>query len=119
DGPRMVRTPWYDYDIPFAEAAEIGTKRVITEHSTIGIVVTTDGSITEIPRTSYVKSEERVIEELQALGKPFVVVLNSKTPSDPDTLALKEAMQQKYGVPVLLIDVANMQLQQMQQLFSD
>ena len=119
DGPRMVRTPWYDYDIPFAEAAEIGTKRVITEHSTIGIVVTTDGSITEIPRTSYVKSEERVIEELQALGKPFVVVLNSKMPSDPDTLALKEAMQQKYGVPVLLIDVANMQLQQMQQLFSD
>lgn len=118
-GPRMVRTPWYDYDIPFAEAAEIGTKRVITEHSTIGIVVTTDGSITDIPRTSYVKSEERVIQELQELGKPFVVVLNSKTPNDPDALALKEAMEQKYGVPVLLIDVANMQLSQMQQLFSD
>ena len=77
DAPRMVRTPWFDYDIPFEEAAEIGTRKVITEHSTIGVVVTTDGSINpDISRASYIQSEERVIKELMDLEKPFVIVLN-------------------------------------------
>ncbi len=118
-GPRMVRTPWFDYDIPFAEAAEIGTERVIKEHSTIGVVVTTDGSITEIPRSSYVKSEERVIEELQSLGKPFVVLLNSRTPESEDAKALRDAMARKYGVPVLLVDVLHMELSDMEHMLSE
>ena len=77
DSPRMVTTPWFDYEIPMTEAAEIGTRKVIAEHSTIGIVVTTDGSITDIPREDYLEAEERVITELKELGKPFLVVLNS------------------------------------------
>ena len=80
DQPRMVTTPWYDHPIPMTEAAEIGTRKVITEHSTIGIVITTDGSISEIPREDYLEPEERVIRELQEIGKPFVVVLNSAEP---------------------------------------
>ena len=118
-GPRMVRTPWFDYDIPFAEAAEIGTERVIKEHSTIGVVVTTDGTITEIPRTSYVKSEERVIAELQSLGKPFVVLLNSRTPETEDARSLRDAMARKYGVPVLLMDVMHMGLLDMENMLSE
>ena len=85
DEPRMVTTPWFDYEIPMSEAAEIGTKKVISEHSTIGIVVTTDGSISEIPRSDYLEAEERAIRELQALGKPFMVLLNSKHPREERT----------------------------------
>ena len=73
DAPRMVTTPWYDHEIPMTEAAEIGTRKVITEHSTIGIVITTDGTVADIPREDYLEAEERVIRELQELGKPFVV----------------------------------------------
>ena len=80
DTPRMVTTPWFDYEIPMSEAAEIGTRKVIAEHSTIGIVVTTDGSITEIPRSDYLEAEERAIRELLEIGKPFLVLLNSKAP---------------------------------------
>ena len=76
DKPRLVTTPWFDHEIPMTEAAEVGTRKVIAEHSTIGIVVTTDGSITDIPRSSYVPAEERVILELQEIGKPFLVLLN-------------------------------------------
>ncbi len=103
--PRMVRTPWFENDIPFEEAAETGTRKVITEHSTIGIVMTTDGSITEIPRSSYVKAEERTIKELKELGKPFIVILNSASPNSDDAVSLRNAMAAKYGVPVLLIDI--------------
>ena len=78
--PRMVMTPWFDHEIPMTEAAEIGTRKVITDHSTVGVVVTTDGSVTEIPRADYEEAEERVIRELQEIGKPFVVVLNSAEP---------------------------------------
>ena len=86
DKPRMVRTPWNDGEIPFSEAADIGTRKVISEHATIGIVVTTDGSIsTELPRAAYVPAEERVVGELKELGKPFVIVLNSSVPDDPET----------------------------------
>ena len=74
----MVRTPWFDHDIPFEEAAELGTRRVIQEHATVGMVVTTDGSVVDVPRPSYQQAEARVVEELKALGKPFIIVLNAK-----------------------------------------
>lgn len=108
---RMVRTPWYDHDIPFEEAAEVGTRRVIREHSTIGVVVTTDGSIVEMPRSAYQESEERVVRELKALGKPFIIVLNVKEPNHPDTLRLRDGLVKQYGVPVHAMDVQNMQLE--------
>ncbi|NLN06098.1 MAG: stage IV sporulation protein A [Firmicutes bacterium] len=101
DGPRMVTTPWFDYDIPFEEAAEVGTKKVIADHSTIGIVVTTDGTISDIPRADYVAAEERVVNELKELGKPFVVLLNSTQPYSQEALTLKEELAEKYNVPVI------------------
>ncbi|MGB9976779.1 stage IV sporulation protein A [Thermovenabulum sp.] len=108
NGPRMVSTPWYEKEIPFQEAAEIGTRKVIEEHSTIGIVVTTDGSITDIPRDNYVQAEERVIKEMKNIGKPFVVVLNSAKPEDELTKELREILEEKYDVPVLLYDCQNL-----------
>lgn len=107
---RMVRTPWFEHDIPFEEAAEIGTRRVIQEHSTIGVVVTTDGSIIDMPRSAYSEAEERVIRELKALGKPFIIVLNSKMPQSPDTQRIREMLEEKHGVPVHAVDVMSMQL---------
>lgn len=106
--PRMVRTPWYDYDIPFEEAAETGTRKVITDHSTIGIVVTTDGSITQLPRSAYVDAEERVINELKSQTKPFIIILNSTHPDSEETQNLRAAMQEKYGNTVVSMDVLNM-----------
>lgn len=108
NGPRMVRTPWYDEEIPFVEAAEIGTEKVIKDHSSIGIVVTTDGSIGEINRTSYVEAEERVVSELKEIGKPFIVLLNSTHPMLPETERLAESLKESYGVPVLPVSVENM-----------
>ena len=105
---RMVRTPWFDHDIPFEQAAEIGTRKVIREHSTIGVVVLTDGSITDIPRSAYVEAEERVIGELKALEKPFVVLLNSTHPQQADTRRLRESLEKQYGVPVMAVDALNM-----------
>lgn len=101
EGPRMVHTPWFDEEIPFQEAAEIGTRKVITDHSTIGIVVVTDGSITDLPRENYLDAEERVIFELKELNKPFIIVLNSVHPYAPETLALSEALGEKYNVSVI------------------
>ncbi len=106
--PRMVRTPWSEEEIPFEKAAEIGTEKVITEHSTIGILVTQDGSITDIPRASYVEAEERAVREMKALSKPFVVILNAKDPASPDTEKLKDALAERYGVSVLAKDVLHM-----------
>lgn len=99
--PRMVMSPWADEPIPFADAAEIGTRKVIAEHSTVGIVITTDGSITDIPRNDYIEAEERVICELQELGKPFVVILNSVSPSSPQTQAYAHEMAEKFHVSVI------------------
>lgn len=107
---RMVRTPWYDHDIPFEEAAEIGTRRVIQEHSTVGVVVTTDGSIVDMPRSAYQEAEARVIGELKALGKPFIIVLNSASPASAETAKLQSAMADRYGVPVRAADVLNLRL---------
>lgn len=100
DQPRMVMTPWFDREIPFNMAAEMGTQKVINDHSTIGLVVTTDGSISDLPREEYAQSEQRVINELNALGKPFAVVLNCVNPNSPASIALAEQMAESYGVPV-------------------
>jgi len=104
--PRLVKTPWFDYEVPFEEAAEIGTRKVITDHSTIGIVMTTDGSIGDIPRASYESSEERVITELKELNKPFVLILNSTHPFERETMELAEQLGEKYSVSVIATDVA-------------
>ncbi|HMM21344.1 MAG TPA: stage IV sporulation protein A [Selenomonadales bacterium] len=104
DGPRMVLTPWFDYEIPFQEAAELGTKKVITEHSTIGLVVTTDGSVTELSRDKYVQAEERVVAELKELQKPFLIVLNTNRPTAKDTRELVAKLENKYDVPVIPVD---------------
>jgi stage IV sporulation protein A len=108
NGPRMVNTPWSEEAMPFQEAAEMGTRKVITDHSTIGIVLTTDGSITELPRENYVEAEERIVEELKALGKPFVVILNSVQPHDVNTIELAQELENNYEVPVIPVDVAQM-----------
>lgn len=101
--PRMIRTPWRDEPMPFSEAAELGTGKVIGEHSTIGMLVTTDGTIGEIPRESYVSAEERVAAELKELGKPFAIVLNSAKPSSPEARALAAELEEKYRAPVALV----------------
>ena len=108
NGPRMVRTPWYDEQIPFIEAAEIGTEKVIRDHSTIGIVVTNDGSIGEIPRSSYEEKEKQVIEELKEIGKPFIVLLNSTHPMLPETERLACNIKEKYDVPTIPINIETM-----------
>ena len=104
DQPRMVRTPWFEEEIPFNMAAEIGTQKVINEHSTIGLVVTTDGSISAIPRDEYEEAEERVIRELKEINKPFVVIMNCVEPEGADAIALCRAMSSKYDVPVLPVN---------------
>ena len=116
--PRMVKTPWSDDEMPFEKAAEIGTKKVIEEHSTIGILVTTDGSITEIPREDYVKAEERVVSELKAINKPFIILLNSEHPSDTQTINLANDLRNKYNVSVLPINCANLNLNDITNIFS-
>lgn len=113
NGPRMVKTPWYDEEIPFVEAAEVGTEKVIKDHSTIGIVVTTDGSIGEFNRSDYLEAEERVIEELKAIGKPFIVVLNTTHPTLPETERLAESIKEAHNVPVLPINVDQMNEREM------
>ena len=102
--PRMVRTPWQTEPMPFVAAAELGTKKVIDEHSTIGMLISTDGTIGDIPRASYVDAEERVVKELKAIGKPFAMILNSADPSNPTSIALGEELEEKYGVPIALVN---------------
>ncbi len=106
--PRMVKTPWYPEDISFVDAAEIGTEKVIKDHSTIGIVVTTDGSFGDIPRENYIEAEEKVINELIDIGKPFIIVLNSSTPNADSTKRLADELNTKYNVPVLPLSVNSM-----------
>ncbi|QXM05841.1 stage IV sporulation protein A [Crassaminicella indica] len=109
--PRMVTTPWYEKEIPFVEAAEIGTKKVIKDHSTIGLVITTDGTITDIDRNSYIEAEERVIKELKDMNKPFVVIVNSLNPQAEETIILKKQLEEKYNVPVVATDCAKMNIE--------
>ncbi len=101
---RMVKTPWFDYEIPFTQAAEIGTQKVIREHSNIGIVITTDGSITELPREAYVAAEEKTVSSLQKIGKPFIVLLNTQKPYGAESQKLAEELSAKYGVSVLPVN---------------
>ncbi len=104
DQPRMVHTPWFDEEIPFNMAAEIGTQKVIKEHSTIGLVVTTDGSISSIPREEFEEAEERVISELKEINKPFVVALNCDKPQSSESCSLAESLSEKYDVPVIPVN---------------
>lgn len=117
--PRMVRTPWFDYEVPFEEAAEIGTRKVITEHSTIGIVMTTDGSITSIPRSAYVEAEESVIAELKQQSKPFIIALNSTHPNSEETQVLRESLEIKYGVTTVAVDALNMNADEAMKMVQD
>ncbi|HLQ72585.1 MAG TPA: stage IV sporulation protein A [Bacillota bacterium] len=108
NGPRMINTPWYEESIPFHDAAEIGTRKVIQEHSTMGVIVTTDGTIGEIPREDYVESEKKVIEELKEVGKPFIMVINSTQPTSRDTEILRQELMEEHDIPVLAMSVESM-----------
>ena len=114
--PRMVATPWYDYEIPMTDAAELGTKKVMDEHCSIGLVVTTDGTITDIPRSDYIDAERRAIADMQATGKPFVVVINSREPFGPAAAEVKEQLFRQTGVNALIADCQSMELSNIQEL---
>jgi stage IV sporulation protein A len=119
EGPRMVRTPWAEDPMPFEDAAELGTRKVITDHSTIGLVITTDGTITDIPRENYVNAEQRVVEELKELNKPFIVLLNTKTPDAIETLELARELEVTYDVPVISVNIAKMNEQAIMQILEE
>lgn len=108
NGPRMIHTPWYEDSIPFHDAAEIGTRKVIQEHSTIGVVIATDGTIGEIPRADYIAAESAVIEELKEVGKPFIMVINSTKPTEHETELLRQELAETHNVPVLAMNVETM-----------
>lgn len=116
--PRMVKTPWFDEEIPFNMAAEIGTQKVISEHSTIGLVVTTDGSISDIPRYEYEEAEERVVTELKELNKPFVVLLNCMFPTATAAVTLAQELSEKYGVPVMPVNCLDLQEEQIKEILT-
>lgn len=115
--PKMVTTPWHDYEIPFEQAAEIGTKKVITDHSTIGVLVTTDGTITGLGREDYVEAEERVVNELKDINKPFIMILNTTTPRAEETIELKKDLEEKYDVPVKVMDVMKIDEKEIADIF--
>lgn len=115
--PRMVKTPWFDEEIPFEEAAEIGTKKVIEDHSTIGILITTDGSFSGINRDDYILAEERVANELKSLNKPFVIVLNTAFPNTDETAMLTSSLEEKYGVSVIPTDCSNLSFDDINNIF--
>ncbi len=117
ENQKMVNTPWFDYEIPFEDAAEIGTRKVINDHSTIGLVITTDGSITGLSRGDYLEAEERVVRELKAINKPFIIVLNSKHKDSEEAASLRKELEEKYDVPVESMDVLNMNEADVNNLF--
>ena len=119
DKPRIVKTPWSETGMPFEQAAELGTKKVICNHSTIGIMLTTDGSITDIPRENYVSAEERVIKELKEYKKPFVIVVNSTHPESPETVNLATSLSQKYEVSAMALNVKDMKESDINSIFSN
>jgi len=118
DEERLVKTPWFDYEIPFTQAAEIGTKKVITDHSTIGIVVTADGSFGEIPREAYIPAEQKTIAELKKLGKPFIVLLNCEKPFSEPATGMAKKMSQDYGVGVLPINCEQLKKEDIAKILS-
>ncbi len=117
--PRMVTTPWFDEEIPMTEAAELGTKKVMEEHSTVGIVVTTDGTVTDIPRADYIAAEERAIRDMQATGKPFVVVVNSAEPEGAQARTLAEYLRRTYGVSARAVDCQGMHEAELRELLTE
>ena len=102
--PRMVATPWYDYEIPMTEAAELGTKKVMDEHCSIGLVVTTDGTVTDIPRQDYLQAEQRAIEDMRATGKPFLVIINSTDPASNQAKQARQSIEERFGIQPMLVD---------------
>ena len=118
DMPRMVKTPWSEEEMPFEKAAEIGTKKVIEEHSTIGILITTDGTITDIPRQDYIKAEERVVSELKELNKPFIILLNSQEPNSTQTRELAKTLSEKYKTAVIPINCEYLNIEDINTMFS-
>ncbi len=110
--PRMVTTPWYDYEIPLTDAAELGTKKVMQEHCSIGLVVTTDGTVTDIPREDYIDAEERAIKDMQATGKPFLVIVNSQNPAGEKARAIRDMLRERFGVDAMTADCQSMDLMQ-------
>ena len=118
EAARMVSTPWAAEDMPFEQAAALGTRKVIEDHATVGVVVTCDGTVADLPRSSYTGAEEQVIRQLKALGKPFAVVLNSAYPASADAKSLRDALESKYDVPVALLNVKEMNAADIQQLLS-
>lgn len=108
DRPRLVKTPWDETEMPFEKAAEIGTKKVIDEYSTIGILITSDGSFGELPRQSFINAEKRVVNELKDLRKPFIILLNTKNPEESETIKLASNLEEEYGVTVLAVNLATM-----------
>ena len=118
DQPRMVMTPWFEEPIPFNMAAEIGTRKVINEHSTIGLVITTDGSISDIPRSEYEEAEERVIDELKAINKPFVILLNCMYPESAEAQELAQRLTEKYGIPVQPVNCLELSEEDIKQILS-
>lgn len=119
DEPRMVTTPWFDHEVDMKTAAEEGTRRVIRDHSTVGLVVTTDGSICGIPRQDYIEAEERVIAELREIGKPFVLVLNSAEPLGAEALALRQELSEKYGVACVCVSCLELTEADIRRMFSE
>lgn len=119
DKPRLVKTPWSDKKMPFDRAAEMGTDKVIRDHSTVAVLVTTDGTITDIERSKYVRAEERVVAELKKTGKPFVVILNSTKPTEKPAIRLRESLVERYGVPVVLCDVMNLDAERIAEIMKD
>jgi stage IV sporulation protein A len=115
---RMVKTPWSEEEMPFKEAAELGTSKVIGEHATIAMLVTTDGSIADIPRESYIQAEERVVSELRERGKPFAIILNSRYPESEEAHALAEQLEEKYGTPVALVSCAELDGEDIREILS-
>lgn len=119
EAPRMVNTPWFDDEVPFNMAAEVGTQKVITEHSTVGLVITTDGSITDLPRDEYEECEERIISELKDLSKPFAVVLNTLDPTSEETIALAQRLSEKYDKTVIPLSVADLDEQDVSSILTE
>ena len=117
--PRMVTTPWYDYEIPMTQAAELGTKKVMEQHASIGLVVTTDGSITDIPREDYVQAEKKAIVDMQKTGKPFLIIINSREPASEGARQLQQALAREYGREPLLLDCQSMDDRQIRQIFQE
>ncbi len=114
--PRMVTTPWFDYEIPMSQAAELGTQKVMQEHCSIGLVVTTDGTVTDIPRSDYLGAERRAIEDMQKTGKPYLVVINSREPAGEAALSVKEYIKQNFGTEPVICDCQAMDVEQITQL---